>query len=261
MSIFLLFLDSWVCHLPQLLSFLALWWQARLLLPETVVQKPLPPPRIHLWLCLWLEHVEVCKWSVIFVNIISSSMLGCVGDLLSSSSLSFSKSCSCIHSSHIRGFLCQATFFIVKIKQHQNCCICRWCSYIHSMCEWGRSSIWEYDGDKLQSVPWHWNGYIFACARKTCVREYDGIDLINSVQSRWYWCDFLWTSQGGQGTEVRARVELRKPALEYMVRMSIKKKRGVQAYQYWCAILRTSWVVGGGVKWGKLALECMVGMS
>ena len=65
-----LFVNSWVCHLPQLLSFLALWWQARLLLLETVVQKPLPPPRIYLWLCLRLEHVEVCEWCVLSINII-----------------------------------------------------------------------------------------------------------------------------------------------------------------------------------------------
>lgn len=52
---------SGVCHLPELLPLSAVWRQARLLIPPPAVQEPLPQTGLLLWLCLRLEHAQICK--------------------------------------------------------------------------------------------------------------------------------------------------------------------------------------------------------
>jgi hypothetical protein len=56
------FCFSWVCHLPEFLSISTVWWQTRLLILTTAVQEPVSSSGIHIWLCVWLEHVKICKW-------------------------------------------------------------------------------------------------------------------------------------------------------------------------------------------------------
>ena len=54
-------LHRWVCNIPELLSVLEVWGQARLCLPQAALQKPLPQARLHIWLRLWLEHSKNSK--------------------------------------------------------------------------------------------------------------------------------------------------------------------------------------------------------
>lgn len=52
---------SWVLHISEFLPFLTFRWQARLLLSTPALQESFPSSGFLLWLCLWLEHVEICK--------------------------------------------------------------------------------------------------------------------------------------------------------------------------------------------------------
>lgn len=53
---------SWICHVPQLLPVTAIWWQARLLVLEATLQESVPQTGLFLWLRVWLEHAQICKY-------------------------------------------------------------------------------------------------------------------------------------------------------------------------------------------------------
>lgn len=63
-----LFPYSWVLHIPEFLPFTPFWRQARLLLPTTALQESFPSTGFLLWLCLWLEHAQICKLTWIVSN-------------------------------------------------------------------------------------------------------------------------------------------------------------------------------------------------
>lgn len=52
---------SRVLHISEFLPFVTFWWQARLLLSTPALQESFPPSGFLLWLCLWLEHAQICK--------------------------------------------------------------------------------------------------------------------------------------------------------------------------------------------------------
>lgn len=56
---------SRVLHISEFLPFVTFRWQARLLLSTPALQEPFPSSGILLWLCLWLEHVKICKCIVV----------------------------------------------------------------------------------------------------------------------------------------------------------------------------------------------------
>lgn len=60
-TFYLLSSSSWVCHIPEFLPFTALWRQARLFILTSAVQNSIPSAGVHLWLCLWLEHAQICE--------------------------------------------------------------------------------------------------------------------------------------------------------------------------------------------------------
>lgn len=67
----LLFVSSWVCHIPQLLPFPSLWRQARLLLPETALQEPFPPARLFIRLRVWLEYAQICECQICCLRMVA----------------------------------------------------------------------------------------------------------------------------------------------------------------------------------------------
>lgn len=61
-----LFSYSWVLHIPEFLPFTPFWRQAGLFVPTTALQESFPPPGFLLWLCLRLEHAQICKRFICF---------------------------------------------------------------------------------------------------------------------------------------------------------------------------------------------------
>ena len=51
-----------VCNLPKLCQIPSFWRKARLPLSEATFSNFVPPSRVFLWLCIWLEHSEECKY-------------------------------------------------------------------------------------------------------------------------------------------------------------------------------------------------------
>lgn len=72
---------SWICHVPQLLPVTAIWWQARLLVLEATLQESVPQTGLFLWLRVWLEHAQICKymsgWSSFFLIDLCWDMILC----------------------------------------------------------------------------------------------------------------------------------------------------------------------------------------